>query len=928
MTKDRDKKRCPACGKTYDAALRGCPECSKDEAGRTHHTVLHHRYRILSRIETGRRGRIFLARDEEEQREVVVELLRKRYASDAAFVEACEYTARTVQRLIHKSFARLHGFESQGDPMLFVWEHVPGRRLGQVLKEDQKLPPRVAQRIGQTLAGALDEAVGAGLPLGGVTLSDLVLDEAGNIRIAHIDIPGRIERERRKGGARRREHVRGDIAMLAALIYEMMAGYPPIATPKDTEEVHFTNPFPIDGVSSHVNQALSSAVKHPERYSGALHLVDVMEGASIPTAPAVTHRKPPAPKAVVMGVITVAAIVAAIIIGVILSKAFRGQQVDTSLPVIAGPVGTGPDRAPSEGAAAPAEGETADVPDEGGEKEAEAAGKSEEIGPAEGAKEEEGVDENSVGVDEDGVGVDDGGVGAEGEAAPEEVDEQDKIREGLLKQIEEARSRIEGLTKKVENLEPDAHERGRLADEVAAKITAAGSPDERAPRDVLDDLNGAEAAGKKLVSDIKVRQAVQARFAAEKKEFDSFVDASPESVRGLSDIAIARAKLESASKAIDERRFSEADILVTAARGSVKSVRDSVGSKRAKEESLALLDQARARKDAGDRRGTIELLKEALALDPDNASAKALLEAVRSMLPAGFVAVEGAGRDAESGLPLRIRCVKDDSIMVLVTPGRFPMGTERGPADTAPARRVHLDAFYIDRLEISTAQFARFVLSTSYQTAAEREGRSLVWKLSPSTGRYMMRLTPRASWRFPRGGSHARLQASDNHPVVHVTADDGLAYAKWVGRTLPTEAQWEKAARGTDGRKYPWGDTAPGAGGEFLANFAPVGGADVDGARRTAPVDAYPEGASPCGGLNFAGNVRELCIDFYAPDIYRTAGDRNPTGPSAGDMRVVRGGGWHDNIKQSSDPLAAWARDKVEDGKPDSVTGFRCVLIP
>lgn len=913
MEKDHEKKRCPACGKKYDAALRECPECSKDEAGKPHHTVLRHRYRILSRIKDGWRGRTFLARDEQEQREVIVEFLRNRYAADPAFVEACAYTARTVRRLIHTSFAQLHGFDSQGEPIFFVWEHVGGRRLDSVLKEEKTLPVEVAQRIGKTLAGALDEAAGAGLPLAGVKLSDLVLDEKGEVRITHVDIPGRIEHGRRKGAGRHRERVRGDIVRLAALIYEMMAGFPPVATSKDTKEIHFTNPFPIDGVSSHVNQALISAIKYPERYIGALHLMDVMGGAPIPTAPAITHQRPPTPKGVVMAVITAAAIVLAIIVGVILSKVFRGQDLDTDAPVVTRPVKSGPD------GTGPAEEQAGDVPDEGDETSAPPSGVPDETERPEGAEEDAGA-EDGAGAEED--------AGADEDPQPSDVDKQAEIREKLLAQIKAARSGVKGLAEDAGRLEPDPHEQARLTDEVVTFIAAAGSPDEEALEEVLESLKTAEVAANKLIMDIKGRKAAQNRFAAVRKDFDALINVSPESVRSLSDVAVARAKLESASKAIDERRFTDADALVAAAQKAVEAVRDSVGSKRAKEESLALLDQARASKDAGDRGTTIALLTKALALDPENAAAKALLESVRSMLPAGFAAVEESGRDAESGLPLRIRCTRDDGTMVLVTPGRFLMGTDSGPADTVPARRVHLDAFYVDRHEVSTAQFERFVLSTSYQTAAEREGRSLVWKLSPSSGRDVMRLTPRASWRFPRGGSHARLQASPDVPVVHVTADDALAYAKWAGKTLPTEAQWEKGARGTDGRKYPWGDKAPGADGEFLANFAPIGGVDLDGARRTAPVDSYAKGASPYGALNFAGNVRELCIDFYAADAYGTTGDSNPVGPATGDVRVVRGGGWHHNIKQSTDPLAAWARDGVQDGKPDSVTGFRCVMIP
>jgi formylglycine-generating enzyme required for sulfatase activity/predicted Ser/Thr protein kinase len=217
----------------------------------------------------------------------------------------------------------------------------------------------------------------------------------------------------------------------------------------------------------------------------------------------------------------------------------------------------------------------------------------------------------------------------------------------------------------------------------------------------------------------------------------------------------------------------------------------------------------------------------------------------------------------------------DGIIMVSIPPGKFGMGSN-DYGNEKPPHEVYLDGYWMGKYEVTVKQFGLFVKDTGYVTEAESSGGAYAW-----TGQTWEK-NKDINWKNPG------FKQEDNHPVVCVSWNDVSEYCKWlsgkkgVNFKLPTEAQWEKAARGTDGRKYPWGDPEPD---ETLANF----NFKIE---KTTPVDSYPKGASPYGLLDMAGNAWEWCSDWYGSDYYRNAPKENPTGPKSGPYRVLRGGGW------------------------------------
>jgi iron(II)-dependent oxidoreductase len=239
---------------------------------------------------------------------------------------------------------------------------------------------------------------------------------------------------------------------------------------------------------------------------------------------------------------------------------------------------------------------------------------------------------------------------------------------------------------------------------------------------------------------------------------------------------------------------------------------------------------------------------------------------------------------------------RDD--MVAIPAGTFTMGRDDGPADERPAHRVTLPAYRIDRLPVTNAEFAAFLDAVGpFNTRGER----LFDVDDPDA-------------RVHRSGARWTADAGyERHPVVEVSWAGGRDYCAWRGKRLPTEAEWEKAARGSDERRYPWGNTPPDVKrAQFNARF-----------NETAPVDRFPAGASVFGVQDLAGNAWEWVSSAYRPYPYNARDGREDT--SAGPVRGTRGGG-HDS---GPDEITATQRGRSLSRNPRSGhhnIGFRCAL--
>jgi formylglycine-generating enzyme required for sulfatase activity len=278
---------------------------------------------------------------------------------------------------------------------------------------------------------------------------------------------------------------------------------------------------------------------------------------------------------------------------------------------------------------------------------------------------------------------------------------------------------------------------------------------------------------------------------------------------------------------------------------------------------------------------------------------------------------------------------QDGMTMVYVPAGEFTMGSSLLESfvltngrlfhfpDQRPQHTVFVDGYWIDQTEITVGMFKKFVEATGYQTSAEQEGWGRPWRAGPKQEEWPQ--TGGTDWRHPQG---PRSTAQDEHPVVQVSWDDAMAYCAWVGGRLPTEAEWEKAARGTDRRRYPWGNNFDGSLLNFGDSLCPVERwRDLrwnDGFALTSPVGSYPGGASPYGALDMAGNVWEWVYDWYDEDAYEGSRRENPTGPATGSVRAQRGGSWYDGEAE------AWVNCVIRHRNPPtdrySDVGFRCVI--
>ena len=278
--------------------------------------------------------------------------------------------------------------------------------------------------------------------------------------------------------------------------------------------------------------------------------------------------------------------------------------------------------------------------------------------------------------------------------------------------------------------------------------------------------------------------------------------------------------------------------------------------------------------------------------------------------------------------------------MVLIGGGTFKMGTNTKAGFAAdgegPVREVRVSSFYMDRTTVTSAQFSKFVDETGYKTEAEHFGWSFVFHgfLSNEILKENPPFPPDtpwwkgiegARWDRPEGrGSHVRERM--DHPVVHVSWNDALAYCTWAGKRLPTEAEWEYAARGgLEQKTYPWGDELVPVGMHrcnIWQGAFPDHNTEEDGYAGTAPARSFtPNGY---GLYNVSGNVWEWCQDWFSASYPSLKISENPTGPAVGEAKVIRGGSYLCHRSYCNRYRVAARTANTPDSSTEHM-GFRCV---
>ena len=286
---------------------------------------------------------------------------------------------------------------------------------------------------------------------------------------------------------------------------------------------------------------------------------------------------------------------------------------------------------------------------------------------------------------------------------------------------------------------------------------------------------------------------------------------------------------------------------------------------------------------------------------PRDASADIARKARLKSAPTGDAVADSGYAVADSGPAVTAdsRTSTDEENLILIPAGTFTMGSERRAADEKPMHKVYLDAYYIGKYEVTNAEYYAFWVSDASR-----------------------RHTPENFAHLPDIGEWpARAKQFPNHPIVGVSWHDAKAYAEWRGMRLPTEAEWEKAARGYTDRTWPWGNAM-----EPYANTSAVNdGYD----NQLAPVGSFPRGKSYYGAMDMAGNVWEWTADWYS-DVYywrslqannnaSRSAKRNPPGPDVGSWRVIRGGSYIDALPRCSTTFRFYLYPRLK----TSFVGFR-----
>ncbi|CUQ65577.1 formylglycine-generating enzyme family protein [Candidatus Nitrospira inopinata] len=391
-------------------------------------------------------------------------------------------------------------------------------------------------------------------------------------------------------------------------------------------------------------------------------------------------------------------------------------------------------------------------------------------------------------------------------------------------------------------------------------------------------VQAARAGDKELTKGedlLKSKQYGEARAALE-----AGLSKDPSNVQGHFNLAEACRALEDWTCA-EEHYDSALQLDAESGMSSLPKTKAKVWRLREEMKVWGLLNEAKRLLASGKTKQAEETLSSAQDLGITHEQ-QTLFQQLRAKLPRPRSASSKRASGSEMGAS---QADSLDAEMVFVPAGKFTQGSNLSD-DEKPVRQISLNAFYIDKYEVTVGQYARYLEATDMEEPPD--------------------------WNIMNQPQHQR------RPVVNVSWEDAVNYCKWAGKRLPTEAEWEKAARGTDGRIYPWGNEAPT---RLHANY---GRKEWDDHFALTPVGSFEAGKSPYGAYDMAGNAWEWVFDWYDHDFYKNGPEKNPIGPAKGTEKVVRGGSW----LYVADFLRSAHRFNAQPANRHFGYGFRCAKTP
>ncbi|MEK9142142.1 MAG: SUMF1/EgtB/PvdO family nonheme iron enzyme, partial [Nitrospirota bacterium] len=343
--------------------------------------------------------------------------------------------------------------------------------------------------------------------------------------------------------------------------------------------------------------------------------------------------------------------------------------------------------------------------------------------------------------------------------------------------------------------------------------------------------------------------------------------------RGLKDWSCAEEHYETALEL--DSKSSVADLAKTRLKKSkVWRMLDEVKATIA--DSKALPEKTTSAQD------TLEIAHKLSLDDEQQAVYEQLQKKLRARIELAAERARAATDQAKAAIPVE----PQEMPMTLVPAGEFTMGSNQGEDDERPARQVYLDTFSMDKFEVTVGMYATFLKATGIDAPPD--------------------------WQVMNQPAHQK------RPVVKVDWSDANTYCRWAGKRLPTEAEWEKAARGTDGRLYPWGNDPPD---RLRANY---GKEEWNDHQALVPVGTLHDGQSPYGIYDMVGNVWEWTSDWYDKNAYKNSQTRNPKGAASGESKVLRGGSWLNDPRN----LRSANRYVNKPTNRNFLIGFRCAKTP